>query len=165
MNLLPEKKYRVPSWIFVKKMFCAKKVTKLPDLTVIFTYYDVLDLISRYLQILKHFAQKNIEEFDSLSIKISSHCLPKCILWWSLSYTYSWSRIHERTILTILWRFLGIVPRVVVYNAYITNQFQTTFAVRGVNPLAEVTVNSKDEKSYNFCPNYDQEFGLCLGTV
>ena len=34
MNLLLEKKYGVPSRSFVKKMFCAKKVTKLPDLTV-----------------------------------------------------------------------------------------------------------------------------------
>jgi hypothetical protein len=34
MNLLPEKKYGVPSQNFVQKMFCAKKVTKLPDLTV-----------------------------------------------------------------------------------------------------------------------------------
>jgi hypothetical protein len=34
MNFLPEKKYGVPSDNFVKKMFCAKKVTKLPDLTV-----------------------------------------------------------------------------------------------------------------------------------
>jgi hypothetical protein len=35
MNFLPEKKYGVPSHNFVeKKMFCAKKVTKLPDLTV-----------------------------------------------------------------------------------------------------------------------------------
>ncbi len=36
MNFLPEKKYGLPSWNFVKKMFCAKKVTKLPDLTVQF---------------------------------------------------------------------------------------------------------------------------------
>jgi hypothetical protein len=35
MNFLPEKKYGVPSHNFVKKMFCAKKVTKLPDLTVV----------------------------------------------------------------------------------------------------------------------------------
>jgi hypothetical protein len=34
MNFLPGKKYRIPSRIFVKKMFCAKKVTNLPDLTV-----------------------------------------------------------------------------------------------------------------------------------
>ncbi len=34
MNLLPEKKYRVPSWNFVINMFCTKKVTKLPHLTV-----------------------------------------------------------------------------------------------------------------------------------
>jgi hypothetical protein len=33
MNFLPEKKYGVPSHNFVKKMFCAKKVKKLPDLT------------------------------------------------------------------------------------------------------------------------------------
>ncbi len=39
MNLLPEKKYRVPSQNFVEKMFCEKKVTKLPDLTV--TVYSV----------------------------------------------------------------------------------------------------------------------------
>jgi hypothetical protein len=32
MNFLPGKKYGVPSQNFVKK--CAKKVTKLPDLTV-----------------------------------------------------------------------------------------------------------------------------------
>jgi hypothetical protein len=35
MNFLPGKKYGVPSQNFVKKMFCAKKVTKLPDLTVV----------------------------------------------------------------------------------------------------------------------------------
>jgi hypothetical protein len=34
MNLLLEKKYGVSSQNFLKKMFCAKKVTKLPDLTV-----------------------------------------------------------------------------------------------------------------------------------
>ena len=31
------KKYGVPSHNFVKKMFCGKKVTKLPDLTVLMT--------------------------------------------------------------------------------------------------------------------------------
>jgi hypothetical protein len=49
-----------------------------------------------------------------------------------LSYL-SRSRIHERA---ILLRFLGIILRVLrleisVYNVFITNQFQTTFA-RGV---------------------------------
>ncbi len=43
------------------------------------------------------------------------------------------SRIHERT---ILLRFLVIIVRVVrlevfVYNVYITNDFQTTFALGG----------------------------------
>jgi hypothetical protein len=52
--------------------------------------------------------------------------------------------MYERT---ISLRFLGIILRflrleVSVYNVYITNQFQTTFA-----PLGEVTVNSKDENS------------------
>jgi hypothetical protein len=28
-------------------------------------------------------------------------------------------------------------------------------------PLVEVTVNSKEENSLGFCPNYVQEFGLC----
>ncbi len=55
------------------------------------------------------------------------------------------------------WRFLGIILRVLrlkvsVYNVYITNQFQTTFARGGggggeLNPLAEVTVNSKEENA------------------
>jgi hypothetical protein len=73
------------------------------------------------------------------------------------------SRIAERT---ILLRFLGIILTVLrlqvsVYNVYVTNQFQTTFALGwgggGVeNPLVEVTVNSKEENSEAFCPNYVQ---------
>jgi hypothetical protein len=65
-------------------------------------------------------------------------------------------------------KFLSIILRVIrlevsVYNVYITKQFQTTFARGGggggvVNPLEEVTVNSKEENSY--CPSYVQEFGL-----
>jgi hypothetical protein len=37
-----------------------------------------------------------------------------------------------------------------VYNVYITNQFQTTFARvwGGVNPLVEVTVNTKKKKKH-----------------
>ncbi len=50
-----------------------------------------------------------------------------------------------------------------VYNAYIKNQFHTTFAQErggGVKCVSiEVTVNSK-EKTEDFCPNYVQEFGL-----
>jgi hypothetical protein len=70
------------------------------------------------------------------------------------------SRIYERTVSLM---FLGIILRVFrlevsVYNVYITNQFQTTFA-----PLLEVTVNSKEENSYDFCSNYVQEFGLRKG--
>jgi hypothetical protein len=70
--------------------------------------------------------------------------------------------------------FLGIIVRVLrlevsVYNVYITNQFQTTFAQgrgRGEqNPLVEMTVNSKEENSQDFCPNYVQEFGLCTGVA
>jgi hypothetical protein len=42
-----------------------------------------------------------------------------------------------------------------VHNVYITNQFQTTFAQGGrggwgVNPLEEVSVNSKEENSEDF---------------
>ncbi len=48
-----------------------------------------------------------------------------------------------------------------VYNVYITNQFQTTFAEGGQNLFVEVTVNSKEENSEDICPNYIQEFGLC----
>ncbi len=47
--------------------------------------------------------------------------------------TCPWSRIHERT---ISLRFLGIILRVLrlevsIYNVYITNQSQTTFAEGG----------------------------------
>ena len=44
---------------------------------------------------------------------------------------------------------------------------KTTFATggRGVNMLLEVTVNSKEKKSQDFCPNYAQEFGLSSHTV
>jgi hypothetical protein len=50
-----------------------------------------------------------------------------------------------------------------VYNVYIANKFQPTFAAGGgggQNTLVEVNVNSKEEKSEDFCPNYVQEFGL-----
>jgi hypothetical protein len=77
--------------------------------------------------------------------------------------TVNRSRIYENK---ISLRFLGIILRVLklevsVYNVFITNQFQTTFARGGGggggNPLVEMTVNSKEE---NFCLNYVQEFGL-----
>jgi hypothetical protein len=52
-------------------------------------------------------------------------------------------------------RFLGIILRVLrlevsVHDVYIANQFQTTFAQEGevVNPLVELTVNSKKENSF-----------------
>jgi hypothetical protein len=32
------------------------------------------------------------------------------------------------------------------------------------NPFLEVTVNSKEENSEDFCPNYVQEFSLCTPT-
>ncbi len=31
------------------------------------------------------------------------------------------------------------------------------------NPLVDVTANSKEENSYDFCPKYVQEFGLLTG--
>jgi hypothetical protein len=61
------------------------------------------------------------------------------------------SRIHERT---ISLRFLGIILRVLrlevsIYNVYITNQFQTTFAQwgggGGVKPIVDFNVKSKEE--------------------
>ncbi len=60
----------------------------------------------------------------------------------------------------------GIILRVLrhvvyVYNFYIANQFQPTFAGGGGgDPLVEVAVNSKEEK--DFCPNYGQEFCLSI---
>ncbi len=42
-------------------------------------------------------------------------------------------------------------------NVYITNQFQTTSSQ---GERLRVTVNSKEENSEGFCPNYIQEFGL-----
>jgi hypothetical protein len=52
-----------------------------------------------------------------------------------------------------------------LYNVYISNQFQPLFfkggrGGGGYNLLVEVTVNSKEENSKGFCPNYILEFGL-----
>jgi hypothetical protein len=55
-------------------------------------------------------------------------------------------------------RFLRL--EVSVHNVYITNQFQTTFARGWVKTLLEVTVNSKEKNSYEFCHKYVHEFGL-----
>ncbi len=42
-----------------------------------------------------------------------------------------------------------------MYNVYVQNQFQTTFAQLGVKSvIVEVTVNSKQENSEDLCPNY-----------
>ncbi len=38
---------------------------------------------------------------------------------------------------------------------------ETTFA-QGVGGGVEVTVNINEEKSRDFCPNYDEEFGFGL---
>ncbi len=46
-----------------------------------------------------------------------------------------------------------------VHNFNITNQFCSRGGV-SKNPLVEMTVNSKEENFYDFCPNYVQEFGL-----
>jgi hypothetical protein len=35
----------------------------------------------------------------------------------------------------------------------------------GTGPLVEVTVNSKEENSENFCPKYVPEFGLCCDVL
>jgi hypothetical protein len=78
------------------------------------------------------------------------------------------SRIHEREISNCV-EASGQILRVrrlevSVYNVYITNQFQHTFAGGGGGGLN--TVNSKEENSGDFCPNYGQEFSLrvrCAG--
>jgi hypothetical protein len=60
------------------------------------------------------------------------------------------SRIHKHT---ISLKFLGIIFRILrlevsVYNVYITNKFQTTFAQEGgVKSVVEVTENSKEKNS------------------
>jgi hypothetical protein len=83
-----------------------------------------------------------------------------------LSQRVAWSQIHGRK---ISLRFLGIILRILrlefsVYSVYITNQFQPTFAQGwgggGVKSVSEVNVNSKEENSYDFWPNYVEEFGL-----
>jgi len=71
------------------------------------------------------------------------------------------SRIHERT---NSLRFLGIVLRVLGLNTMFTLPASfKPLLLNGegeLNPLVEVTVNSKEENSEDFCPNYVQEFGL-----
>jgi hypothetical protein len=53
-----------------------------------------------------------------------------------------------------------------VYNVYIANQFQTTFA-QGEgggekNPFVEVTLSSKEENSEDFCPRIRPLFKYLL---
>jgi hypothetical protein len=62
---------------------------------------------------------------------------------------------------TISLSFLGRILRVhrlevSVYNVYITNQFQTTFAQKEgeVKSVSRVTLDSKEENSQDFCPNH-----------
>ncbi len=62
-------------------------------------------------------------------------------------------------------RFLGIILRVLrlkvsVYNVYITNQFQATFAQRG--GVSRGDCEKQGGKLLRLCPNYVQEFGLCI---
>ncbi len=80
-------------------------------------------------------------------------------LWPSLLMPNSWTYTSLRFLAIIL---RGLRLEVSIYNVYTTNQFQTTFAQggRGENPSVEVTVNSKEENSWDFCPKYVQEFGL-----
>ncbi len=72
-------------------------------------------------------------------------------------YLLARSRIHERAVLLGLRAIILRVRtlEVSIYNVCITNQFQTTVAL-------VVAVNSKEENSQDFCPNYFQEFGLKL---
>ncbi len=52
-----------------------------------------------------------------------------------------------------------------MYNVYITNQFKPLLLKRvgGLKSVSiEVTVSSKEENSSDYCPNYVQEFGLCI---
>ncbi len=60
------------------------------------------------------------------------------------------------------WGFPGKILRVLrlvvsVYNVYINARGREG----DYNLILEVTVNSKEENSKDFCPNYVQEFGLC----
>ncbi len=50
------------------------------------------------------------------------------------------------------------------FHVYIASQFQTTYAEKGggVESVVEMTVNSKEENSNDFCPINVQEFGLRL---
>ncbi len=50
-----------------------------------------------------------------------------------------------------------------IYNVYITNQFQTTFAPgvgAGVKSVSGCDYSSNEENSQEFFPNYVQEFDL-----
>ncbi len=74
------------------------------------------------------------------------------------------SRIHERTVslrfrgkILKSWEFSDL--RFPYTMLTLQTSFKTTFA-RG-DSFAEVTVNSNEENSYDFCPYYVQDFGLC----
>ncbi len=58
------------------------------------------------------------------------------------------------------WEYLGL--RLPYEMFTIQTSFKQLLLTEGggVNPLVEVTENSKKENSGDFCPNYVQEFGL-----
>jgi hypothetical protein len=56
-------------------------------------------------------------------------------------------------------RFLAIILRVLRLKVSVYIVLLRGRGGGGINPL-EVTVNSKEESSYDFCPNDVQEFGL-----
>jgi hypothetical protein len=72
--------------------------------------------------------------------------------------------------LTVSLKFLFIILRVLRLEVSVHNvQLQTSLKPLllrggggGGKSLAEVNVNSKEENSLEFCPNYVQEFGLCM---
>ncbi len=78
-------------------------------------------------------------------------------------------RIHEHT---ISLRFLGIILRVLMqtwgfriqclhYKPVLNHFFSGGGGGGGFSPLVEVTVNSKEENSWDFRPYYVLEFSLC----
>ncbi len=67
-------------------------------------------------------------------------------------------------------RFLGIILRVfrleISYTMFTLYASFKPFLLKGgrggVQSVVIVTVNSKEENSYDFCPNYVKEFGLWI---
>jgi hypothetical protein len=143
-------------------------------LGILLVHFDFLFILVSIVSVFWYYTEINLKHRNMSNTLSPKYCISDfalilycyfiiaCINWHWLKLT-QYSTETEFIERTVSLRFLGIILsalrlEVSVYNVYITNPFESTFARGGGggwwNPLVEVTVNSKEENSHDFCPNY-----------